>query len=243
MKNSVLDFVAPNECPITQQHILSKDFFSKTGEKILVNSQPERLNTINRITNRLTGNDIALTMIYGLLSAGINRNVLKLVHQIKYKGRPLLGKEMGYRLGEYLLNLQQTNNSNEQEELLLPSPTKYNSILPVPLHKVKERERGFNQALVIAEGVSEVLQISIDNDLIIRNRYSISQTRLGGLDRMKEGGSAFGISSRPYLEIKGKSFLIIDDVVTTGATANGIAMQLLHHGAKRVDLAALVVSG
>lgn len=104
-------------------------------------------------------------------------------------------------------------------------------ILPVPLHKSRFRKRKFNQAwLLIKNWHSD----KTDSGILLRKRATIPQTGLDKKTRKKNIKGAFSVSSAE--KINGKKILIIDDVYTTGATANECAKELLKNGAKHVDL-------
>ncbi|SVE07286.1 uncharacterized protein METZ01_LOCUS460140 [marine metagenome] len=106
------------------------------------------------------------------------------------------------------------------------------AIIPVPLHTTKERERGFNQAEIIAKIASRHFKVPIINDLLIRIKATYSQTHLSRSKRMSNVEGAF-ICARK--QIMG-SYLLVDDVITTGFTANACAKVLSAHGATLVEV-------
>lgn len=105
-------------------------------------------------------------------------------------------------------------------------------IIPVPLHPVRYRQRGFNQSLEIARTVSERLSIPLDYSSCQRRKYTLQQSALPAKQRHQNLRNAFTIS-RP---INAKHIVILDDVMTTGATANEMAATLKKAGATRVDI-------
>ncbi|WP_421945908.1 ComF family protein [Pedobacter sp.] len=110
-------------------------------------------------------------------------------------------------------------------------------LIPVPLHKKKLRIRGYNQSSFIAEGISEIMNIPLDEEILIRNTSTESQTKKNRYNRYENMKDVFGIA-KPE-KIKGKHILLIDDVVTTGATLEACANVLLECGAEKVSIAAL----
>lgn len=106
-------------------------------------------------------------------------------------------------------------------------------ILPVPLHKSRLRERGFNQALVLAELFFPEHKKRIATTLLVRSQKTTPQTCLSGNERRKNLKKAFTIS-RPEL-VKDRSVILIDDVFTTGTTLNECAKTLKKHGARSVQ--------
>jgi len=105
-------------------------------------------------------------------------------------------------------------------------------IIPVPLFKLKEVERGYNQSYYIAKGISQVISIPIANKFVKRVKNTISQTTLNYEERKENLDRAFILQKRE--NIKSKRAIIVDDVITTGATVSEIAKVLKENGAEKV---------
>jgi len=105
-------------------------------------------------------------------------------------------------------------------------------LIPVPLHPVRYRERGFNQSLEIARHLAKALSIALDFDSCIRHRNTPHQIDLPATERAKNPRQAFSVV-RP---LRHRHIAIIDDVMTTGATASAVAQTLKEHGVERVDV-------
>jgi len=90
-------------------------------------------------------------------------------------------------------------------------------LAPVPLHRKKERQRGYNQSLLIARGMSAVSRIPVRDDILVRKVYTLSQTRKSLYDRHLNTEDVF--AARPFDDLQGKHIMLVDDVVTTGATS------------------------
>lgn len=105
-------------------------------------------------------------------------------------------------------------------------------VMPVPLHTTRLRERGFNQALLLAHGVCEAHGICLSYDNLARVRPTRPQVLLSSEERVANVAGAFALR-RPH-EVAGKNVLLIDDVFTTGATLNECARVLKESGALRV---------
>jgi len=125
-------------------------------------------------------------------------------------------------LSNYLATTLRSHYQNEA----LPQ-----ALIPVPLHPKKSQERGFNQAQLIAQSLSEQLQIPLLKDIAKRIRFTKAQSALNADQRQRNLKGAFIVEP-----INKKSVALIDDVMTTGATANEISSQLLKAGATRVDI-------
>lgn len=118
-----------------------------------------------------------------------------------------------------------------------PSGLVWDGLVPVPLHPLRRRERGFNQALEIARGLSKRRQIPV-MDCLNRLRPTDTQTKLSRDERWRNLRGAFGLRSR--FDVRGKNLLLIDDVFTTGATCEGCAQVL--HQAGAVSIGVLTVA-
>ena len=107
-----------------------------------------------------------------------------------------------------------------------------NLLIPVPLHPKRYRERGFNQALEIARHLSKPLNIELAYSDCVRSRDTPHQTRLDAKQRQQNLDQAFSV--RPTLSVE--SVAILDDVFTTGSTANSLAKALKDQGVLRVEI-------
>lgn len=109
-------------------------------------------------------------------------------------------------------------------------------IIPVPLYKNKERKRGFNQAILIAELLAQLLDVrhpKIENDVLIRTKNTSSQTKLEDYnERVKNIADAFRIKNQD--KIKDKNIILVDDVWTSGATINEAVRVLKEAGVKKI---------
>jgi ComF family protein len=128
----------------------------------------------------------------------------KIIHHLKYHNRPALGRLLGRW---YAHELWEANELRS-----------YELIIPVPLHPSRLRKRGYNQALCIAEGINEVLEISVLPDALIRNEHQQSLTIFGKGDRIQMLREAYRINPVHQEIIEGRSILLVDDVMTTGTT-------------------------
>lgn len=108
-------------------------------------------------------------------------------------------------------------------------------ITPVPLHWRRKRWRGYNQAELIGKVVSKHINVELF-DCLKRNRYTQTQTKRKRWQRKQAMKEVFGLKKKYVAMIKGRRVLLIDDVCTTGATANECAEILMKHGAKEVQL-------
>jgi len=116
--------------------------------------------------------------------------------------------------------------------------TDYSLILPVPLHIRRLRERGFNQALILAKAIGKKYSIPVNFSLLKRRKFTLTQTGLDKKEREKNIRGAFAVTDNAKTE--GKNIILIDDVYTTGATINQCAKTLIKAGAGKVAVLTLV---
>ncbi len=149
--------------------------------------------------------------------------VKEMVHQFKYNGNKELGFQLGTLMGLHLLN------SGRFEDL--------DALIPLPLFKEKERKRGYNQAAVLCEAMTRILHVETLSNIIYRPRAVSSQTHKGREERWRNLEENF-ILSDPA-KIRGKHLLLVDDVITTGATLEACATALLQAEGVSVSIATL----
>jgi ComF family protein len=152
--------------------------------------------------------------------------IQRLMHQLKYRGNKELGKQLGRLMG---YDLQQSERFNKIEFLV-----------PLPLFPSKEKKRGYNQATILCEGISEVTGIEIAKDIIIRTQHTDTQTKKGRIERWKNMEGKFELVNPE--KIRNKSILLVDDVITTGATLEACGQELAQTSAK-VNIATLCYAG
>ena len=128
--------------------------------------------------------------------------VQKLIHALKYQNQ--MG--LGIWLGNYYANLLKVNSILEDVDLLIP----------IPLHKKKLKQRGYNQSECFAKGLSEVFERPMLNNCILRLSETSTQTKKKKFERWQNVEGVFKINNPSILE--NKHVLLVDDVITTGAT-------------------------
>jgi ComF family protein len=148
--------------------------------------------------------------------------VQQMLHQLKYKGNTEIGEMLGQELGRSM------NNSEYFKGIT--------AVIPVPLHPKKEKLRGYNQSMMIARGVASMMAVETRKNLVKRTSTD-SQTRKSRYDRWQNVESVFEIKEPESLY--GKHILLIDDVVTTGATIEACVNELLKLPGTKVSVATI----
>jgi len=150
--------------------------------------------------------------------------VKKLIHEFKYSGKDYLGKPLGKLMHAFIRDYQ--------------LPIEYlDFLVPIPLHKSRQREREFNQAEILSYEVAREFDKKILANGLIRIKPTKTQTELTFRERCQNVEKSFAVT-KPEL-IKGTNLLLIDDVLTTGATSSEAAKCLKEAGAKKVLLLTL----
>lgn len=149
-----------------------------------------------------------------------------LMHGLKYQKKTNIGTYLGKCLGE---SLQQTSWASSLD-----------LIIPVPLHRKKKWKRGYNQSLLIGQGIASVLGVPCRDDLLLRTRNTESQTKKTRTERIANMKGAFDIKQSSMLA--GKHILLCDDVLTTGATIEACALALLDKESVKISVATIGIA-
>lgn len=164
----------------------------------------------NEFTRRLWGR---LPLLSGAAFFYFSRHspVQRALHQLKYRNNPEVGRKIGVEFGR---KLHQTEMYKTVE-----------AIVPVPLHPDKERARGYNQSAMFAQGIADALSVPVLDQVLQRLQFTGTQTRKRRLERHTNVNQVFAISQPTA--IRGKHILLVDDVLTTGATLEECGTALL----------------
>ncbi len=176
----------------------------------------------NPVKDRLAGR---LPLVYGVAFLKLKKGgvVQKMLHQLKYKHHPEIGVKLGKVFGHELKNC----GFSEAFDL----------IIPVPLHASRMRKRGYNQSAKFAEGLGYVLNIPWDESISVRRRSTKTQTNKSKLDRWENVRDVFAVAQSD--QILGKRILLVDDVITTGATLEACGMHLVNSGCAQLSVACI----
>lgn len=136
--------------------------------------------------------------------------IQNLIHEFKYKGNKKVAHFLGNRIGKSLLN----SNRFPVE-----------AIIPLPLFEKKEKQRGYNQSELLSFGISEVMNVPVIKNNVIRTVYTETQTKKGRLERWTNVEKVFAVKEPGQLN--GKHLLLVDDVITTGSTLEACAKKIL----------------
>jgi ComF family protein len=154
-----------------------------------------------------------------------NSVIQELMHALKYQHKAQIGVMLGEWYGHELKD----------------SPfAKVDYIIPVPLHFKRFHERGYNQSEMIAKGLSNILGIPYYSDILIRSEYTETQTKKSRSERFDNVKDAFQIEKSNLIE--GKHILLIDDILTTGATLEACAFRVLEIPNTKVSILTIAMA-
>jgi ComF family protein len=146
-----------------------------------------------------------------------------LIHELKYKGNTDIGFYLGELMGYSLMNSSRFSSID--------------IIIPLPMYRDKEIKRGYNQATILSKGISNVFQIPVDEKSVSRNKATATQTRKDRTERWLNVDQSFIINDRKAIE--GKHILLVDDVITTGATLEACGNIILQIPNTQLSIATL----
>lgn len=221
---NICDFFLPRICPACNSKMSEEEecICAECFSKIESASHERILSEYNR---KFKGKNI----ISGFISLFVfkkDKELQHIIHSIKYQKRYqngiFLGKVMGIDLADKMAEWE------------------IDLVLPVPLHRLKKAERGYNQSYYIAKGIKKMTGIAICSNAIKRVKYTQSQTTMNIAERAENMADAFKVTGKK--NITGKNILLIDDVITTGATTSECGRVLLSAGANKVYAASVAIA-
>jgi ComF family protein len=149
-----------------------------------------------------------------------------LVHQLKYRGNRPVGIYLGQLLGK---SISKSNRFSSVQ-----------AIVPLPLFLAKEKKRGYNQAAVICQGMSEIMQVPVLEKVLVRQRFTDTQTKKHRTERWQNVADSFAVTDAGVFT--NKHLLLVDDVVTTGATLEAAGSKLLEVKGVNLSVATLMLA-
>jgi len=219
--NSTLNFIYPPYCIICNSQLAE-------NERIICNNcwshAPHVLQSFdafNEIKTKLKDEIYFSTVISAWEFSPIIQTA---IHLLKYQSYKVLANRIGFVMAEKLNN----------QSLLMDKTI----LIPVPLHKTRTRERGYNQSTLICQIIAAETGLNYSDKIIKRIRYTQSQTKLNAIERAKNVENAFKVIFPE--QVRSKLVILVDDVITTGSTMNACAKELIKNGASDVFLLSAV---
>ncbi|MEM1319187.1 MAG: ComF family protein [Bacteroidota bacterium] len=220
-----LSLFYPRLCLSCQQHLIPEQEVVCLSCEYHLPRTNYHLERENPFTERFWGrvNIEAGAALYHFSKGGRTQ---RLIHQLKYQG----AKRVGLKLGQLYGHLLRDSPHFDQIDL----------IVPVPLHPRRERQRGYNQAALFAAGLSQSMQLPWSAKALRRQENTATQTAKSRLDRFENVRRAF-VSADPT-SLQHQHLLLVDDVLTTGATLEACAETLLKVPGTRISMATIALT-
>lgn len=207
--NALVGLLYPSICAACGRSLFSWEKLVCTQCRNLLPKTGYELNSENPLAELFYGK-VRLKAVTACFFFSKDGKVQHLIHELKYKGNQEAGVFLGQELGRSILEA--------------PLFQGIDYLIPVPLHPKRERQRGYNQSLLIAQGLSEVTGIPIGDRFLVRKVNTATQTKKSKEERWQNVKDIFEVRHPERLE--GKYVLLIDDVLTTGSTLEACALKL-----------------
>lgn len=149
--------------------------------------------------------------------------IQRLLHELKYRGNTEIGLYFGRMMGDALLS------SNRFGAI--------DGLIPLPLHRKKQLVRGYNQATLICQGMAETMQVPVLEEIVIRKKQTATQTKKNRMERWDNTEGRFELTASA--RVGGKHLLLVDDVITTGATLEACGREILKQPQVKLSIASL----
>lgn len=219
------DFVAllfPELCAACRESLMGNEHLICTGCLYNLPFTNFHLQPNNIVARQFWGK-IELEGAYALYYFTKGGKIQNLMHQFKYKGMQQIGNMLGGIAGQQLIK----NNIFNTVDV----------IIPVPLHKKRMRQRGYNQSTCFAQGLAQKLNATVEDDNLVRTIATQTQTHKTRFARFENMQEVFKVN-RPD-KLANKHILLVDDIITTGSTLEACGTQLLKIDGVKLSVAAI----
>lgn len=222
MLKDILQIIFPNLCINCNQTLIIHERLLCLSCQLELPETQYHLMKDNNIEKSLWGK-IPFQRAFSFLYFNQEGITQKILHELKYKGNEelaiFLGKIYGQRLKESAV-IQDIDG-----------------IMAIPLHPIKLRKRGYNQSQAFATGLAEILEIPDYSSLLFRKKNTETQTQKSRIERWNNVKSVFGIKNAET--IQNKHILVIDDVITTGATIESCIREIMEKSNCKLSIASI----
>ncbi len=215
----------PRVCSHCNERLESSVRFVCVGCRSVISTLDLHTLVENEMTDRFWGR-LPITRAAALLPYGQGLPAQRLMWSMKYDNRPDIGNSLGGWLGSVI-----------GEAGVFGA---FDAIVPVPLHPLRLETRGYNQALRIAEGIAEASGAEVLAEAVQRVKHTSTQTAKSSFARMENMQEVFRLS--PKHDLRGRVILLVDDVMTTGATLEAVGRELLKGDISELKIATLALA-
>jgi len=223
--NYIIDLFFPKVCAGCHTILITNETVFCTNCRHELPLTQYHLDPKNEAVKKFYGK-IAIEHASALLYFNKKGIVQELIHNLKYKGH----EEIGTVLGNWYME--------DLKELILETP--FDVVIPVPLHPKKFRERGYNQVTTFGKALAKGLKINYNDTLLYRKKYSKTQSKKNLIGRSENIENIFDVLFTE--ENQNKHFLIVDDVLTTGATLEACSKALLKIPGAKISIVCMAMA-
>lgn len=224
--NSFFELIYPSICNACGNHLYEGEKLICVECRMTLPYTNDWEENVSNTTAKLFWGRVPIKAASSYLFFRKKSGVQKILHQLKYHHHEKLGNLIGRMHASQLLEH--------------PDFSRVHTVMPIPLHPKKFRERGYNQAELLAQGYADVFQVKLDTFTLQRGVYTSSQTRKSRYQRYENMKDVFFVKN--VENVRDKNILIVDDVITTGATLEAAAQKLLDAGAAEIYIASIAVA-
>ena len=221
--SSLLDLISPRQCVVCSCRLSVSEEVICSKCNLHLPRTGFQQDPYENIMAKMFWGQIPIERATALIYYEPHAETANILYELKYKNHPEIGEVMGRLMAREL----QMSHFFEGID----------AIIPVPLAKKRERQRGYNQSHELAKGISEITGLPIYNKVVRRTVFEGSQTSLGRWERNENVEQVFEL--KDAATIQGKHLLIVDDVVTTGATIIACAKELCKAKGVRISVLSL----
>lgn len=208
--DAIQHLVYPNVCVICQKEVLNKTNVVCPFCELDFNYTHFESYDVPTILDKLFWGRVKINKTFALLFFEKNKDAQPILHALKYQSRMEVGSQLGRIIGKKI-----ESNFNDLDALI-----------PVPIHHKKKFLRGYNQSEMIANGISQILQVPVYNNFVVKKENMKSQTKMGKNLRWNNVQEQF-LWNKQKLK-KFRHIAVVDDVITTGATIESLAKSILN---------------
>jgi len=214
---SIINFIYPAYCIVCNSHLKENERLICDSCWIQLPQIEQDFDSFKEIRSKLA-DDVHFSKVFSIWE--FSSPIQTAIHYLKYQNFKVLANQLGIFMAERLKKLS--------------LPMDKTILIPVPLHKTRIRERGYNQSTLLCKVIAGETGFTYNDQTLKRIRYTQSQTKLDAMERAKNVQNAFRVFSNE--EILNKIIILVDDVITTGSTMNECAKELMKNGAEAVYL-------
>lgn len=214
------DIIAPRRCPVCDNRLSVVEEHICTVCNLRMPRTGHVDNPADNDMARIFYGKIPVMKCAALIFYEAQSQADNLIYKLKYSNRPEICETLGSIVARELMPCEFFKGVDV--------------VIPIPITRARKRQRGYNQSMEIARGISRVTGLPIEKKTVKRLSFTRSQTKMGFRERMENVENAFKLTGTN--RVRGKHVLIVDDVVTTGATITACARQLLKAGDVKISV-------